>query len=427
MTIPSNFYSSHTPPTLLNAGDFSNGIPGPDGKLTLDTSKLEQIQPFDRRWAWLEIDLGAIRHNTQEAHRALAPGTKLMAVVKADGYGHGAVRCAKTALNSGATWLGVSNVEEGAVLRSHGIKAPILLLAQPPQSAIPMLIGYDITPTIYTADFAVAYGEFAQSFGAVAKFHLKINTGMNRIGVRHDEVVEFIRQTNFHAALRLEGVFTHFASADVESFNETKKQYARFEDALRSMREAGVNPGIVHAANSAALFRFHDTHFDMVREGIALYGYQPADRTETIVNLRPAMSVKARITAVNQVPLGEGVSYGLYYKSPGSVKICTIPLGYADGLRRNLSGSFDLEYGGIRCRQVGNICMDQCMFEVNLRTYVNGAHLAPEIGDDVTVVGQGGKDNPGATIEDLASTLGSNAHEVAIGFAQRMHRIYINS
>ena len=427
MTIASNFYPSHTPPTPLIAKDFSNGIQGENGKYELDMSKVHEIKPFDRRWAWVEIDMGAIRHNTQEAYHALAPGTKLMAVVKADAYGHGAVRCAKTALSSGATWLGVSNVEEGAVLRHSGINAPILLLAQPPQSAIPMLIGYNITPTIYTADFAVAYGEFAQSFNAEAKFHLKINTGMNRIGVRHDEVLEFFRQTSFHSALKLDGVFTHFATADMESFNDTKKQYARFALALKSMREAGINPGIVHAANSAAIFRFQDTHFDMVREGIALYGYQPADRTETIVNLRPAMSVKARITAVNNVPLGEGVSYGLYYKSPGSVKICTIPLGYADGLRRNLSGSFDLEYEGTRCRQVGNICMDQCMFEVNLRTYVNGAHLSPEIGDHVTVVGQGGKNNPGATIEDLASILGSNAHEVAIGFAQRMQRVYINA
>ena len=309
--------------------------------LEFDDAQLDAIPEKERRWSWVEIDLGAIRHNTSEVKRRLRPGCRLMAVVKADAYGHGAVQCAKASLNAGAEWLGVATVDEGVELRKAGIAQPILILAEPPISAIPLLLRYRVTPAVYTAEFAIAYAEMADAHGLRAPFHLAINTGMNRIGVRWDEVMEFVLQTSFHRALVLDGIFTHFATADCPDAIDFHLQARRFVEAATALHDAGIDPGIVHCDNSAALLRYAETNFDMVRLGIALYGFHPCPETRKLIDLKPAMSVHARITDVRTVPMSEGVSYGLNYRSPGSVKICTVPVGYADGLRRALSGRTD--------------------------------------------------------------------------------------
>lgn len=388
-----------------------------------DEEHLEKIPETDRRWAWVEIDRSAIRHNAMEAKRHLRPGCKLMAVVKADAYGHGAVVCARAALNSGADYLGVATVDEGIELRKAGMHAPILVLAEPPASAIPLLLGYKIFPAVYSPEFALAYGEMADAHGMKAPFHLAVNTGMNRIGVRAEDVIEFERQVNFHRALEQVGMFTHFATADCAENLDFQIQLKRFREAVEAVRTAGIDPGIVHAANSAAIFRYPETHFDMARLGISLYGFHPCRETIGMADLRPAMNVYARITAVKTVPMSEGVSYGLNYRSPGSVKICTVPLGYADGLRRGLSGKGNFILDGQYCKQVGNICMDQCMFEVDMRTYGTRPRLDPQVGDRVTIIGREG--DAVCTISEMAYTLGSIEHEVAIGFAQRMPRLYV--
>ena len=229
-------------------------------------------------------------------------------------------------------------------------------------------------------------------------------------------------QVSFHRALELVGTFTHFATADCSETLDFQIQTKRFIEAVNAMRAAGVNPGIVHAANSAATLRYPEVHFDMVRVGIALYGLHPSQQTRHLVELQPAMGVRARIADINTVPMSEGVSYGLRYRSPGSVKICTISLGYADGLRRGLSGRMDVLLGGQRCRQVGTICMDQCMFEVDMRIYGKRTRLNPQLGDEVIIIGRDG-DNI-LTIDDMANTLDTINYEVAIGFAHRMSRIY---
>lgn len=392
------------------------------GTLRFDPDKLRMIADTDRRWSWVEIDLSAIRHNVGEYRRRLGNRTRLMAIVKANAYGHGAVQVARTALNSGAEWLGVATVNEAIELREALVNAPILVLSEPPAATAPLLLAYKITPAVYTPEFAIAYAETADAFGLKAPYHLAINTGMNRIGVRHDQVIDFMMQVGFHRALELNGVFTHFATADSSEMLDFQIQAKRFMEAVSALRAAGIDPGIVHCANTAAGARFADVRFDMVRLGISLYGLHASDETRGLLDLRPAMSVHARITDTRTVPLGEGVSYGMEYRSPGSVKICTIPVGYADGLRHELSGRMDVILDGRRCRQVGQICMDMCMFEVDLRTYGSHRRLDPQIGDEVLLVGR--QCESMITLDEMADVLGTINYEVACGFNMRLPKVY---
>lgn len=392
------------------------------GALHFDPEKLRTIPDADRRWSWVEVDLSAIRHNVMEYRRRLARSTRLMAIVKADAYGHGAVQVARTALNSGAEWLGVATVNEAIKLREALVNAPILILSEPPATAAPLLLAYKITPAVYTPEFAIAYAETADAFGIRAPYHLAVNTGMNRIGVRYDQVIEFMTQIGFHRALELTGVFTHFATADAAETLDFQIQAKRFIEAVSALRASGINPGIVHAANTAAGARFGDVHFDMTRLGISLYGLHASSETCGLLDLRPAMSVHARITDTRTVAVGEGVSYGLEYRSPGSVKICTIPVGYADGLRHELSGLTDVIVDGRRCRQVGQICMDMCMFEVDMRIYGTRRRLDPQIGDEVLLVGRQG--DAEITLDEMAATLGTINYEMACGFGLRLPKVY---
>ena len=387
-----------------------------------DPDKLRGISERDRRWSWLEIDLNAIRGNVLTVKGRLARGTRLLAVVKADAYGHGAVKAAKTALNSGADYLGVASIDEAIELREAYLNAPILILCEPPAEAIPLLLGYKVMPSVYTAEFAIKYAEAADAFGLRAPFHLKVNTGMNRIGVHHGQVVEFMRQVGFHRALELVGTYTHFATADCPESLDFHRQARRFADAVGALHEAGVNPGIVHAANSAAALRYPEVHFDMVRSGLALYGYHPCPETRGIAALKPAMSVHARVIDARQLAMSEGVSYGLHYRSPGSVKVCTVPIGYADGLRRGLSGKVDFLCEGRRFRQVGSICMDQCMFEVDLRSYATRRRVDPQIGDEVVIVGRQG--DVETSFDEMCRVLGTIPYELTVGFSHRMPKVY---
>lgn len=427
-TASSGSLSAGTPAAYANgaqgAFQYARDHARPDaGAANFDPDKLRLIPLTNRRWAWTEIDLNAFRHNVTALKQHVGRGVRVMAVVKADAYGHGAVRCAKTALNSGAEYLGVATVDEAIELREALVNAPILVLSQPPLEAIPLLLAYKVMPSVYAPDFAIQYAEAADAYGIRAPYHLAVNTGMNRIGVRHDDVVEFMAQVSFHRALDLVGTFTHFATADAPETLDFHIQTKRFLEALQAMRVAGIDPGIIHAANSAATIRYPDVHFDMVRPGIALYGLHPCTETRSMIDLRPVMSVHARVTDTRLVPMSEGVSYGYNYRSPGSVKICTLPVGYADGLRRGLSGRTDCIIQGKRFRQVGNICMDQCMFEVDLRSYGTRRRIDPQVGDEVILVGREG--DSVVTLDDMANTLGTIHYELAIGFSQRMTRIFV--
>jgi alanine racemase len=398
-----------------------------DPQRSLDSGGVQQNREYaapERRWAWVEIDREAIRHNLKRFRRHLGPDVKMLAVVKADGYGHGASECARVALSTGATVLGVASVDEGIELRHAGIAAPILILAEPPIEAIPLVLQHQLIPAVYNMEFALALGEMADAQGRTSPFHLKIDTGMNRVGVHHSDAGDFLRSVDFHRGLELQGVFTHFATADDIDTYEFKRQLERFDHSLANIRYMGFDPGIVHAANTSAAIRYKQSHYDMVRLGIGMYGLHPSEPTRQLIELHPAMSVKARVSFLKPVPVGEGVSYSHTYRSPGNVLIGTLPIGYGDGLSRILSNKMDVLVKGKRLPQVGNICMDMMMFELNQRSSALNPRTGIELGDEAVIVGKSG--NEAITLDEMARMIGTINYELACRFGLRLDRVFVD-
>ncbi|EGX71644.1 alanine racemase [Collinsella tanakaei] len=374
------------------------------------------------RWAWVEIDQGALRRNTRAFKNLLGYGKRLCCVVKADAYGHGAVQCAKIMHATGADMFAVATVSEGVQLREGGIKSPILVLNEPPIDACDTLLEYQIMPSVYSSEFALAYGERAVEMGCVGKYHMAIETGMNRIGVRFTDVLEFRREIDFHRGIECDGVFTHFATADDPDGWDYRLQCTRFSEAVAAMKDAGFECGIVHCSNTPASMLDHSMQFDMIRAGIGLYGLQPCEKSAPIMPLEPVMSVRARVTRTIHPAMGEGVGYGFTFRVPRArVQVCTIPVGYADGLPRTLSNKMDVLYRGQRIRQVGNICMDQCMVAIQQTP----ARQMPEaeVGDLITIVGKDG--DAVISMDEMARLRGTINYEVACGFGMRLEKVYI--
>lgn len=384
---------------------------------------LDGIKPTDRRWSWIEVELDAVRKNINTTKAKIGPRCKLLVIVKADAYGHGAVQIAKTALKCGVAYLGVATVDEAMELRDAKIDAKILVLSQPPVTSIPLLVKYNISPAVHTTQFAIQYAEAADQAGKLAPYHLAVNTGMNRVGVRHNEAIDFVKSINFHRALVLEGTFTHFATADCADEMEFNHQLSLFRQLIDNMKVANIDPGIVHAANSAAIFRYPESHFDMVRAGVCIYGYYPSDVIKKYVELDHAMSVHARIVDERILAIGEGVSYGHNYRARSSVKICTIPIGYADGLHKCASGKIGVIYKGKIFPQVGSICMDMSMFEIDMNTATSQLNYDAQIGDEVILVGRDG--DAAITFEELAEASSSVTYDMVCSFSRRMPVIYV--
>ena len=376
----------------------------------------------ETRWAWVEIDRGALRRNFRAFRALTQPRERICCVIKADAYGHGAVECARVLSSAGADMFAVATVDEGVVLRDAGVTLPILVLSEPPVSAIGTLLAHDIIPSVYTVEFALAYGECAVQAGTVGRYHLAIETGMNRIGVRCTEAVEFRESIDFHRGLCCDGVYTHFATADDPDGWDYKLQLRRFDEAVAAMRDAGLECGIVHCDNTPATIFDPASHHDMVRVGIGLYGLDPCPQAAARIELEPVMSVRARVTRTIMPAMGEGVGYGFTYRVPRTaVEICTLPLGYADGLSRTLSNRMEVLYRGERIRQVGNICMDQCMVAI----HQTPLHQTPwaEHGDLMTIIGSDGDDR--ITMDEMAELRGTINYEVACGFGMRLEKIYL--
>ena len=373
------------------------------------------------RPAWAEIDLAAIRSNARLLADLAAPA-QLCAVVKAWGYGHGPVRTAQAALDGGATWLAVALVEEGQQLRDAGIAAPILLLSEPPPPAMAEVVRSGLTPTIYSRQGFAALAAAAADGPAITgrhPVHVKVDTGMHRVGARPDAAVDLVRRIAQHPSLELQGLWTHFAVADEPARVETSEQLAQLLATVERLAGFGVRPPLIHAANSAGCLVHPASRLDMVRCGIALYGLAPAASLigqDPCRRLTPALSLRARLSYVKEVEAGERLSYGLRYRLGTRSVVATIPLGYADGVTRSLSAQgAHVLIGGRRYPMAGTVTMDQILVDCG-----PGADVA--VGDVAVLLGRQGDQE--VTAWDWAERLGSIAYEVVCGVGARVPRTY---
>ncbi|HEX5586516.1 MAG TPA: alanine racemase [Acidimicrobiia bacterium] len=368
------------------------------------------------RAVWSEVDLEAIRENIRALCALVAPA-EVLAVVKANGYGHGAAPVARAALDAGAAWLGVARVEEGVQLRGHGIDAPILLLSEAPVSAAEAVVTHSITPVVYTVPGLEALAKAVAAYGGRHRLsvHLKIDTGMHRVGCDPDDALDLVARIDASPELELAGVCTHLAVADDPADPYTAGQLAQFAGVLDAMRARGAECGLEHAANSAAALACPDARFDLVRIGIAAYGVPPAPTFDHVLALRPALSLHARVMMVRELAAGERLSYGLRYELPHASRIATVSAGYADGVPRNLglSGGHVL-IGGRRHPIAGVVTMDQLMVDVG--------DTPVDVGDEVVLIGRQGDIEITAT--EWAELLGTIAYEVVTGIGARVPRTY---
>ncbi len=369
------------------------------------------------RPTWAEVDLDSIAHNMREIRRVTSPSAEVMAVVKADAYGHGAVEVAQTALANGASRLAVSILDEALELRRAGFMVPILILGYTPDYQAETVVQHNITQAIYRLDTAQALSLAATNLGKKAKVHIKLDTGMGRLGVAPDhggpDLITAMRRL---PNLELEGLFTHFAAADDADPGYTQRQFETYQGFVQRLEDRGIRVPIRHVANSAAILNFPEMHLDMVRVGISLYGYYPSPQVRHEVSLRPALSLKTQIGHLKTVPAGTGISYGVTHVTDKATTIATLPIGYADGLSRRLSNVGQVLVRGRFAPILGRVCMDQCMIDVG--------HIPDlSVGDDVIVFGQSQDQRWSA--EDIANQLGTISYEVLCAVARRVPRVYL--
>ncbi len=368
------------------------------------------------RPVWAEINLSALAHNARAVKNILQPGTEIMAVVKANAYGHGAGPVARTLLANGVTWLGVATLDEALKLRQEGITAPVLVLGYTAAEDARQEVGADISQTVFTLEQAQLLSEAASTAGARARLHVKIDTGMGRLGLLPEEAVMLIKAINELPAVRLEGCFTHFAVADIVDKNYTQRQLMLFKWLLSKLKEEGIIFPWLHAANSGAIIDFPETHFNLVRAGIILYGHYPSQKvSKERLNLQPVMTLKTRIVSVKKLPAGAYVSYGCTYLTKGPTLVATLPVGYADGYSQLLSNRAQVLIRGRRAPIIGRVCMDHCMVDV---TSVPGV----QIGDEVVLFGR--QEGNLLTVEEVAAWMGTINYEILCLISGRVPRLY---
>jgi alanine racemase len=361
-----------------------------------------------------DVDLDAVADNVRALVDAVAPA-EVCAVVKADGYGHGAIAVGQAALDAGASWLGVALVEEGVVLRRAGIDAPILLLSEPRPSDIDAAVAKDLRLTVYTPGGIAAIASSARRQRGFAPVHLKVNTGMNRVGANPVDVRALARQIADTDLVELEALWTHCAVADEPDNPFTDVQLDRFDAAMAELEAEGLAPRLRHAANTAAAIDHPRSRYDVVRVGIGVYGIAPAPALADRLALRPALSLRAEVSMVKRVAAGEGVSYGLVDHLESDRVVATVPIGYADGLPRRLSRTGgEVLIGGRRRRILGVVTMDQIMVDC-------GDDLV-DVGDEVVLIGRQGDEV--VTAQEWADRLDTIAYEVVCGIGPRVPRHY---
>lgn len=362
-----------------------------------------------------EIDLGAIAHNVCLIRQTVGPKVKIMTVVKANAYGHGLTEVGQFLEKRFADYFGVAFPEEGKRLRESGIRKPIHIATLPAKSQADLYYDFRLEPSICSAVEARILNSAARGRRRTLPCHIKIDTGMNRIGVRVHELGEFLSKIRRLRHLEIKGVYTHFATSDEQNKEFMRAQLAEFRLALEVLRKHHVSYDLAHAANSAAVFEEPDAHFDLVRPGIALYGLHPAKHMRPRLNLKPAMKLKTTVALVKWIDKGEGVSYGRTFIAPHRTQIATLPVGYADGYSRQLSGQSFVLIHGKRFPIAGRVCMDQMMVDVG--------HSPVAAGDQAVLIGQeGGKS---VDVWELADMIGTIPYEIVCGISQRIPRTYV--
>ncbi len=367
--------------------------------------------------AWVEVDLHALVHNVEEIKSLLSPQTALMAVVKADAYGHGARIVSLKVLEAGASWLGVATVPEGIELRQAGIDVPILVLgAVNSPEEITAIAHWKLQPTICSPQQALIFSQTLGNLDQKLPVHVKLDTGMSRLGTFWQDATEFIELVQGLSNLEIASIYSHLATADDSDPSFMKQQYERFQSAIAQIKATGINLPRLHLANSAATLSDQALHYDMVRVGLALYGLYPADHLQQVINLKPVLQVKARVTQVKTISPGTGVSYGYKFVASKETQIAVVGIGYADGVPRSLSNKMKVLIRGQLIPQIGTITMDQLMLDVSSIPDL-------QVGEIVTLLGEEG--NLKIQADDWASALGTISWEILCGFKHRLPRVAV--
>lgn len=371
--------------------------------------------------AWAEINLDNIAHNVKEIRRVTNKNAEIMGVVKADAYGHGVFEVTRTLLANGVSRLAVSMLDEAIQLRREGIEVPILVLGYTDPARANEILEYDVTQSVYSHELAQALSKEAVRQGKKVKLHIKIDTGMSRIGFMPGySAVKNVMEIEKLPNVIIEGLFTHFASADEKDRDYTLMQFEKFMSICCELQRIGIHIPVKHCANSAGIIEYPEMHLDMVRPGIILYGMYPSNEVcKDKIDLKPAMTLKANVIMVKEIEQNTPISYGRIFTTERKSKIATIPIGYADGYSRMLSNKGRVLINGQFAPVVGRICMDQCMIDV---TDIEGSI---EVGDEVVLIGEQGQKN--ISVEDVADTIGIINYELVCIVGKRIPRAYVQN
>jgi len=368
----------------------------------------------ENRKVWVEVDLGAIRHNLQQVKRRVGSSVKIMAVVKADAYGHGARRVSKVLVEEGVDALAVTDFNEGASLRQIGIDVPILILGSLSSEEIDSLLHYSLTPTIFDFNTAEMLSLLAKSSGRRVGVHINIDTGMGRFGISYKEAPSFIEKIANLEGLKIEGIYSHFSSAEEgDDFSHT--QIELFQNVLKKMNKKGIYPSLQHISNSAGVINLPRSYFNMVRPGLIIYGYYPSPKVSDELILKPSMCLKTEVAFVRRVPKGMSLSYGRAYVTSEPASIAILPVGYAHGYPRCLSNKAEVLIRGERASLVGRICMDQTLVNV---THIKGVRR----GDEVILWGGQGEEK--VSLEEVSLKANTIPYELVTNVGKSVYRIY---
>lgn len=381
----------------------------------------ESTMNFTRRAVWAQIDLDAAAHNMRQIRKHVGPDVKIAAVVKANAYGHGSVELAKTFAENGADCFAVSSLDEAVELRRYAhIDKEIFILGHTDARRTEELLTYDIEPAVFNLKNAEFFSQEAQRLGKTLRVHIAVDTGMSRVGFQVNEFsVSKIKAIAALPNIEIRGMFTHFAVSDIKDKTFTREQYGHFRWMCKRMEEEGIHIALRHCCNSAAALELPEYYCDMVRPGIIMYGCEPSPDVDIKpYDLRPVMSLRCCIAHVKLIDAGATVSYGRHYTAPSRRKIATLPVGYADGYSRILSGKVDVLYHGHRVPQVGAICMDQCMIDVSGEANVHA-------GDEVVLFGRQG--DSFIPIEEIAAVCGTINYEIMCNISRRVPRVYMKN